>query len=165
MPAPLTACLLLFVAAAVGGAVKPMARRPHPTLAVTDSERTLILQRCNNGGKPRAKRRVSSYFAAEEASDTSAESLAFSSRRDGRTGTAACISTADKTKEISSLAGGGGSSRTGGRWILEGIRHSRQGQVLQPAKDGKDSIISPAGAAAAVFYGSVRFPASRVALW
>ncbi|CBN79741.1 expressed unknown protein [Ectocarpus siliculosus] len=143
-----------------------MARRPHPTLAVTDSERTLILQRRNSGGKPsRAKRRVSSYFAAEEASDTSAESLASCSRRDGRTGTTACISTADKTKDISSLAGGGGSSRTGGRWILEGIRHSRQGQVLQPAKDGNDSIISPAGPAAAVFYGSVRFPASRVALW
>ncbi|CAM9275034.1 unnamed protein product [Ectocarpus sp. 6 AP-2014] len=143
-----------------------MARRPHPTLAVTDSERTLILQRRNSGGKPsRAKRGVSSYFTSEEASDTSAESLASCSRRDGRTGTTACISTADKTKEISSLAGGGGSSRTGGRWILEGIRHSRQGQVLQPAKDGNDSIISPAGPAAAVFYGSVRFPASRVALW
>ncbi|CAM9805328.1 unnamed protein product, partial [Ectocarpus sp. 12 AP-2014] len=82
-----------------------------------------------------------SYFAAEEASDTSAESLASCSRRDGRPGTA-CISTADKTKEMSSLAGRGGSSRTGGRWILEGIRHSRQGQVLQQAKDRNDSIVS-----------------------
>lgn len=123
--------------------------RPHPTLAVTDSDRTLILQRrgrCNTTSKR------SAYFADSDSSSVCGEPPAQPPPEVKSSRTPAAASAAG-------TASSWGASRTGGRWILEGIRRSQQGQPRETPtiKDEQDR--------APVFYGSVRFPASRVALW
>lgn len=129
--------------------------RPHPSLAAVDSERTLILQRRNNSkSNTNRRRRVSAYF---DCSDTSGESR---HEREGVTARGGNASTGATTTATASR----GPSRTGGRWVLEGIRRSQQGQ-LQIPDDEKANRNAAAAAARRVFYGSVRFPASRVALW
>lgn len=121
--------------------------RPHPTLAVADSDRTLVLQRrgrCNNSSKR------SAYFADSDSSSVCGEPRPPPREvQSARTTTAAAACTGSS----------GGSSRSGGRWILEGIRCSQQGQT------GESPTIKDEHDRARVFYGSVRFPASRVALW
>lgn len=121
--------------------------RPHPTLAVADSDRTLILQRrgrCNTNSKR------SAYFADSDSSSACGELPPPAVKPAARTPASAAATATGSS---------GGLSRTGGRWILEGIRHSQQGlgRETQTIKDEQDR--------APVFYGSVRFPASRVALW
>lgn len=123
--------------------------RPHPTLAVADSDRTLILQRrsrCNTNSKR------SAYFADSDDSSIGGEPRP--SPREVKPARTHAAGAADAATVPS-----GGSSRTGGRWILEGIRRSQQGQTSKTPtiKDEQDR--------APVFYGSVRFPASRVSLW
>lgn len=122
--------------------------RPHPTLAVADSDRTLILQRrgrCNTSSKR------SAYFADSDTSSACGEHIPAAREVKPASRTPATAATATTPS--------GGSSRTGGRWILEGIRRSQQGQTRETPtiRDEQDR--------ASVFYGSVRFPASRVALW
>ena len=126
--------------------------RPHPTLAVADSDRTLILQRrgrCNTNGKR------SAYFADSDSSSTCGDPR----QPPPPPPDVKAVARTPASAAAAGTASSGGLSRTGGRWILEGIRRSQQGQRRETPtiKDEQDR--------APVFYGSVRFPASRVALW
>ncbi|CAM9234426.1 unnamed protein product, partial [Scytosiphon promiscuus] len=97
--------------------------RPHPSLSAIDSERTLILQRRNNL-KSNTNRRVSAYF---DCSDTSGESRQEGEVTTGRRGPSAGATTAATSPR--------GLSRTGGRWVLEGIRRSQQGRLQNPGDE------------------------------
>lgn len=139
-------CVSLIHPSTRGGCLTRMSR-PHPSLAAVDSERTLILQRRSYSKSTHTNRRVSAYF---DCSDTSGES------RQEREVTARRSVCAGAT---SAAIASRGPSRTSGRWVLEGICRSQHGKLQTP----DDEI--PSNDAARVFYGSVRFPASRVALW
>ena len=151
---------------------------PTP-LAVADSERTLILQRRIGRIGIDNNNRRSAYFADSEASATSGggEPSATLPQRAvaARTGSTGAVPAS-------------GSTSNEGRWILGGIRHShgqlRETQPHQyrdanafgnglgksartgdPTTSTEDDQKRDRRGAAAVFYGSIRFPASRVALW
>lgn len=160
LPAPSSQLLAL---AAVFPGQRNMEQKP---LAATDSERTFILQR-RTGSTPGRNRRSSAYFADSDASEevsgtgTAGPSPMPQQRVVAKTGTTSVAATVG-----------------GGRRILEGIRQSQQGQVVDARwsngsgvgrRRGRPSIAAERGdqqtATASVFYGSVRFPASRVALW
>lgn len=141
--------------------------RPHPTLAVTDSERTLILQRRSGSFlASTTNRRASAYFSDSDCTVDDPRPKPEREATAARTA-AAAAATASATTSATS----GGSSRLGDRWILEGIRRSYTASRPPPTASAQ----AAAEAAAAtqddnsrrpqIYYGSVRFPASRVALW
>lgn len=147
-------------------------------LMVTDSERTLFVQR--RGGKSRGGAwtgssggtRRSAYFVDSDTSEAS--------------------NTSDTPRRVlvaknDALNASAAALRMGGRRILEGIRQSpgqlvysnqqpEQKQEEQGHHNGGDHVLkracsfSPSSDVkqdkqAPIFYGTVRFPASRVALW
>ena len=165
--------------------LRSTAEVPAP-LAVADSERTLFLQRrIGRIGMDNNKRR-SAYFADSDASATSG-----GGGGGGGEPSAPLPQRAVAARVGSAVAvPASGSTRVEGRWILGGIRHSygqlRENQP-QPqyrdtnafgkglgmtartrnprtSEDGDDQKRDRRGGAA-VFHGSIRFPASRVALW
>lgn len=162
--------------------LRSTAEVPAP-LAVADSERTLILQRRISRIGMDSNKRRSAYFADSDASATSGgggEPLSALPQRAAapRIGATATVPAS-------------GSTMAEARWILGGIRHShgqlREAQPQQQYRDanafgnglgrtagtgnpttsadGDDQKRDSSRGGAAVFYGSIRFPASRVALW
>lgn len=141
-------------------------------LEAVDSERTFILQRWQ-GSTAGSNRRSSAYFADSDASEEVS-----------RTG-AAGPSPLPQQRAVARIgATSVAATIGGGRRILEGIRQSQEGKLTDDrwgngSGVGRRSRGRPATTTttvaerddqrtpttASVFYGSVRFPASRVALW
>lgn len=183
VPCRIAPCALRVVVQRMAPPLRSTTEVPA-SLAVADSERTLILQRRIGRIGMDSNKRRSAYFADSDASATSGGG--------GGGEPSATLPQRAVAARVGSTAAVPASSsiRAEGRWILGGIRHShgqlRENQPQQQYRDtnafgnglgrtagtgnqttsavGDDQKRDRRGGAA-VFYGSIRFPASRVALW